>query len=870
MNLMHYLLEANLYLVAFYLLYIALLRSETLYQLNRAYLLITTLIAFILPVLQLGILKPKPVPLLPVMSATTAVTTVEPMVSALPPTTVEPMVSTATTPPLTLADYVLIAYATIALVLFALLVFKIGRLVMLSKKGRSSKQNGIKVIEIPGTNVAFSFFGYLFVNTELLSSPTILRHEEVHIRQKHSWDVIYFELIKIINWFNPVVYLLQKSLKEVHEFIADHEVATAENGAADYADLLISNAYGLWPNQLTNSFFNKNLLKRRIIMLYQRPSGKAARLKYLITLPLMAGLLCASTMAFTDKNYGFIDLDPAKQVQQLTDHYAKSIGHNDTKDAYDNFSSGLEDSVAERIPSDQTSTAPANKADATPSFPGGDNAFHDFLKANIDHNITGTDGTVENNVMMVFTVAKDGSLYDINVHRAGADEFSDQTYDELKRVIKLSPKWIPATQNGQTVNAKRFVIFNSDKNLSFGRKEYIKGWEKAGLSDDAVQQLHMSPMPVNTTGQVLPAIADSIFNRVEVLPQFPGGLTGFAKFLKDNIHYPAADKEAKIQGRVFVQFVVEKDGSLSGLKVVRTPSETLAAEALRVMATSPKWTAGMNKGVAVRTMLTVPINFSLNNDTGSPISERVQKVIGIQAPIRVDDGELVYNAVEILPTFPGGEVGFAKFLRDNIRYPKEAHDAGVKGRVFIQFVVEVDGSLSNMVVLRDPGKGLGDEALRVLKLSPKWKPGLMNGKPVRVQFTVPINFSLSDPDRDRLSTALGEQITKFVRYPAAAKENNIAGREFVAFGVNADKQPTDIKILRSIDQSIDDEVIRALQKCKLDDAKPGTTYVVPLNFYINYKGTKPDVKPDAHPGAVSKLNGAASVNLNEIVITTYK
>jgi len=130
-----------------------------------------------------------------------------------------------------------------------------------------------------------------------------------HIRQRHSWDIVYLELLKIVNWFNPVVYLLQNSMKEVHEFIADADTANHDLNTQNYTDFLISNAYGINENTLTNTFFNKSLLKKRIMMLHKKRSGNAARLKYLLVLPLTGALLCASTLAFT-KDYKLINLAP--------------------------------------------------------------------------------------------------------------------------------------------------------------------------------------------------------------------------------------------------------------------------------------------------------------------------------------------------------------------------------------------------------------------------------------------------------------------------------------------------------------------------------------------------------------------------------
>jgi len=104
----------------------------------------------------------------------------------------------------------------------------------------------------------------------------------------------------------------------------------------------------------------------------------------------------------------------------------------------------------------------------------------------------------------------------------------------------------------------------------------------------------------------------------------------------------------------------------------------------------------------------------------------------------------VFKAVEINPEYPGGEAAFGKFLQKNMRYPPMAKENGIQGKAYLQFIVERDGSLTDISVVREPGSGLGDEAMRVLKMSPHWKPGIQNGKPVRVQYTVPINFTLGD------------------------------------------------------------------------------------------------------------------------------
>ncbi|MFD2872392.1 energy transducer TonB [Mucilaginibacter ximonensis] len=102
---------------------------------------------------------------------------------------------------------------------------------------------------------------------------------------------------------------------------------------------------------------------------------------------------------------------------------------------------------------------------------------------------------------------------------------------------------------------------------------------------------------------------DTIYTTVDKQPEFPGGMGAFYKFIGGIVHYPAVDMESRVQGNVVVVFVVEPDGSLSNIKAVRGPSETLKREALRVVSLSPKWNPGIKDGKAVRTSYTAPVRF---------------------------------------------------------------------------------------------------------------------------------------------------------------------------------------------------------------------------------------------------------------------
>lgn len=317
MNWIYYLLEANLYLAAFYLVYYFVLRRETYYQLNRAYLITACIVAFVIPLLQIGSLRhytpPPPAPIAPVVSVIDEAPVIH-----------HTVVQASTGYVWTSTDYYLLVYTLVAAIMLIIFGIKLFRLVQLSRKAKQGA-NGLYLVEIAEDNNAFSFFSYLFINPKLANSTAVVQHEMVHIRQKHSLDIVFLELFKIFNWFNPVVYLLQNSLKELHEFIADQETARQQHDVNGYTDFLVNNAYGFAPHTLTNNFFNKNMLKNRIIMLHQKRSGSLARLKLLLILPLCAALLCSSTLAFS-KTYGFIDLLPNKPIaDNNTDQSGKQV-----------------------------------------------------------------------------------------------------------------------------------------------------------------------------------------------------------------------------------------------------------------------------------------------------------------------------------------------------------------------------------------------------------------------------------------------------------------------------------------------------------------------------------------------------------------
>ena len=251
---------------------------------------------------------------------------------------------------------------------------------------------------------------------------------------------------------------------------------------------------------------------------------------------------------------------------------------------------------------------------------------------------------------------------------------------------------------------------------------------------------------------------DTVYQIVEEMPQFPGGENALMEYVSKNVVYPEEAKEKEIQGRVFISFVVEKDGSIGEVKVLRGIGGSCDEEAARVISDMPKWKPGKQKGEFVRVSYQIPIMFKLGQ-TNDEYKTTVKTVIAGDdehswktSTATIPDNPAkekmqpdkngVYQIVEEMPMFPGGEQAMLDYVSKNVVYPSEAQEKGISGRVFVGFIVEKDGSVNEVKVLRGIGGGCDEESVRVIKSMPKWKPGKMKGKPVRVSYMMPIIFKL--------------------------------------------------------------------------------------------------------------------------------
>ncbi len=229
----------------------------------------------------------------------------------------------------------------------------------------------------------------------------------------------------------------------------------------------------------------------------------------------------------------------------------------------------------------------------------------------------------------------------------------------------------------------------------------------------ALTVLGFSMCSQNKQADVLEEAVDSC----AVVPEFPGGANALLTYLKENIHYPKQAEEVGLEGRVIVKFVIEKDGSIGDVEITESADSLLDAEAARVINAMPAWTPGQNEaGEAVRVKYTIPITFTLEG-TRDKISEA--------------------------PMFAGGMEAYVKFMSENIKYPKECVEKGIQGRVLVDIIIDQKGNVTEPKVKKSVDPLLDAEALRVVKAMPKWTPGMKDGAPVSVSYTVPVTFTLN-------------------------------------------------------------------------------------------------------------------------------
>ena len=642
-----YCLQVSVCWAMLYLLYILLLSRETYFSWNRAYLLTILLAGLCIPFLDQFVLNSEPGDLVPntayLRPVIISINSVEAFVETPPlerPYWYDPGL-------LQLIYWIGGGFYFLRLLVGSSLIYNLVR------SGQVEKEAGVKVVFHQRELLPFSFFNYLFFHERLKREDEVLRqiklHEKAHCRGWHSADVLVLELLSAIFWCSPPIYLIKRALKLQHEFIADATAIKTLN-RKQYGQLLIRQSISGNPVAFVNHFSLQ--LKKRFAMMKRRRSTPLAYLKYGMTVPML--LFLVTVFGSKSDNFaGFskvsfaVNLDeeqvremfrkdlsgqtgelattPAEisakmeallktyrelvgrypdernTIQRLAREVAGELGIKMEPMGSDAFSYSFQGKVhyaglSNQHPKEEIESEKVFKeVDELPVFGTCDGELVEeklrecsdlnmlkHIYTNIKYPAAARDSNIQGMVVVKFVIDRDGQTREPLIVKAiggGCDE-------EVLRVVKDMPEWTPARHEGRPVE------------FEFTLPVRFK------ISDEADEK----PLKV-----------------VEQMPRFPGcedrGLTKeelqncsnglLYNFIFNNIQYPKAAKEKSKEGTVLLSFVVEKDGSVSTLKILQDTEGAFGNEVLRVGKMLPDFTPGYQNGVAVRTSLNLPVKFIL-------------------------------------------------------------------------------------------------------------------------------------------------------------------------------------------------------------------------------------------------------------------
>ncbi len=395
-----YIGRSSLYLALFYAFFLLVMRRTTFFRLNRILLLVGTVACFLLPLLRLRTVE---VPFLMVGPLTEAAS--EPALTAGP---------SAASP----FPYLELLYIIGLLAVLGWTAVAMVRMYRTIRKGSATRlDDGSRLVLTEADVPSFSWGRTIVMSRkDAETNPVIRLHEEAHIRQAHTLDILLFTAVTLIHWFNPLVWITLSELKLLHEYEADDAVLNHGIDATQYQLLLVRKAVGDKRFTLANGFQHAKL-KNRIDMMLQSPSSGWKRLSWLAILPFLAGtmFLCNPVRA--------------KVV---------SAGQPETV---------LSETAPAALP-DTTKVIPFATVEVKPMFNGGDAIeFSKWVNENLKYPQAAKDAGVQGRVTLQFTVYPDGSVRDTKVLR-GVNPDLDA---EALRVVSASPNWTPGYVKGEPV-----------------------------------------------------------------------------------------------------------------------------------------------------------------------------------------------------------------------------------------------------------------------------------------------------------------------------------------------------------------------------------------------------------------------------------
>lgn len=558
-DLILYDLKVAALIAVFYLFYRLLLARETTHAMNRMVLLSAIALSAVLPLCVITIHKAAPSPYEGgnVLSQITE----DAPVHAVAPLS-EDVASFWNVWGMRLLCAVLLSGIVIRLLYVLRNYWQLRRLMTSGERHTLPTGTRVCVVDVPIAPFSWMHTVVLSCADWLLQSPSILVHEEAHVRHRHSYDVVVVEVLTALQWFNPVVWFLRQELRTLHEYEADASVLSHGFDESQYIHLLMQKAKGIQACALANGI-GPHRTKKRILMMLQPKSHRRAWLKALYIVPVALASLAMTAKTVIDYDIPSPTGTQEPVVRVCNDSHRGEYYQIRNMPGVKFYHNGKE----EVIPGDRSIALETAKT---------------TLQVN--------GVAIEQIEMFSFPV---GALKEIRLDEVATDRFVANfiTEETGKTVIIV---------NGNRVTQEEA---NRLKKEDISYVDVISNKDLCKQFDPEADHVVI----LQTKDE-----SDPVYEKCDQMPKFPGGDVKLMEFIAKNTKYPAEAVERDLKGKILVTFIVEKDGSISNVKAVDGGEKVLSDEAVRVVKTMPRWTPGKLQGEVVRCRFTIPVIFNLN------------------------------------------------------------------------------------------------------------------------------------------------------------------------------------------------------------------------------------------------------------------
>jgi hypothetical protein len=437
---------------------------------------------------------------------------------------------------------------------------QLSRLIMRSRKVTAEQYglDGVRLRLHNGEEKPFSWFGWVVVSNNDIAEGAreILTHEAAHVRAGHSWDIMLADAVIIMQWFNPLAWIMKNTLKDIHEFEADEAVISSGVNAKQYQLLIIKKAVGARLYSIANSF-NHSLTKKRITMMCKEKSNKWSRAKALYILPVAA---IAALSFSTAEN---ANAEPVGKVNEIVSDGTISGVEKNSKVTSLKLPAGKEWMYAHLCYMDGSTGN--NESVCIAYIRGAEGENVGYFRGTTDEFDNAREGYAPGYfVVPLRNVKLDKNVMTFSIY---AD---DATI--LRNPVKCSECGIVnAVNNGELWknDASYFKSKKADFKLILGPRSVLQNLTNPYVGGERVLGgVEIDYVYDNTSDELAADNPDKIHQVVEVQPEFPGGMKEMMKFIQNSLKYPEAAKAAGVEGKAFVQFVVKADGSIENVEIM--------------------------------------------------------------------------------------------------------------------------------------------------------------------------------------------------------------------------------------------------------------------------------------------------------------